>query len=233
MRRTLGQLFLAIVLLADAAWIPDAHARSSSSQNRQRQAGLVTQLFERFFFVEWLGEPLSLGRGFGACPQPQLRAALREPAKFPKTFLRRKPHPEIPAQYCGAAERKGSDKRWLSFTVTVPNATSCEAYVKRWQAVVTASDREEALRPYAVTDQIYNKYAIEPQSRTIRLQTPGQRNALEPFPTSARLVRHGEASGLCRFAFEQDESKYERDVKQLRGWWQCLRRLAGCERRGP
>jgi len=95
---------------------------------------------------------------------------------------------------------------------------------------MTASDREEALRPYVVTDAVYDKYAIEPQSRTVHLQSPGQQSALDRIPASVRLVRHAEVSSFCRFEFAQEETKYERDVKQLRDWWDCARSL-GCERR--
>lgn len=165
MRPRAGLACMAIMSIA-VALPSEADSGTGPETNRGRAALHIGEIFERFFFASWLGEPLSLGRS-GACPEAQVVAAIGQKQRFPDTFLRR--GPQIPAKYCGAVatERAGAEN-W-TFVLRVPKVKTCDDYAERWRAFISPSATAEAIESYVILNETYDKYGIEEQSRAIYL----------------------------------------------------------------
>jgi len=202
LRSTASFLFLAGCL--SAALSTAASAKPPPSYQRAQIADFVQDIFERFFFKAWLGEAMSFRSG--ACPEAQIREAVQHKESFPEAFRRRNKDPRISSEYCGVASIRLDPPKNMSFVLTVPVSNSCAQYRTQWEAFVSEEIRSVAVQPYAISDRIYEKFAIPEQSRSIYRQiAPNNLDQSTRFDKRTlgqfHIADSTEQDGFCRFTF--------------------------------
>lgn len=193
--------------------VSDAHAHSSPSARRAHTAYLIQEVFERFFFRSWLGEAMSLA-GSGGCPEAQVLGALGQKDRFPETFRRPAPDPRLSSNYCGAITIEIERPQSLRFVLRAPKADTCEDYVRQWQTFVSSLTMAGAIKDYLVSDETYDRYGIETQSRSIYRDVsapiyPFNEISVEQTLISIRrfrLVSRREVDSMCHFEFLHEKA---------------------------
>lgn len=204
-------IWLSIPIVASASVFPSiADARTPPRHFRLQVAHVIQEAFERFFFAAWLGEPMSLTEG-GTCPQAQILAALGDKSRFPNSFKRRVPDPEVSSDYCGGVAIALEEREVLHFSLIAPKVSDCADYLARWRAFLAAADTVSAMRPYPLSDESYEKYGIPESGRSFYQDDPGapeQPIARATIEEIRRFQVQGshEQAGFCRFEFVFRES---------------------------
>jgi hypothetical protein len=187
-----------------------ASAKPPPSYQRRQIAHFVQDIFERFFFKTWLGEPMSLSGSAmslsGACPESQIREALQQRGSFPEAFRRRDKDPRISSEYCGAVAVQLTSPGNMSFVLTIPVSNTCAQYQAQWEAFASEEIRSVAVQPYAISDATYAKFSITEQSRSIYRQTaPYNLDQSTRFDRHTlgqlRIIESTERDGVCRIVF--------------------------------
>jgi hypothetical protein len=155
------------VALAIACWLAqlsDALAFSGPRLQRASAISLTREMFKRFFFTLWLGEPLSL-QGSPHCPDADIRKAMQRKDRFPETFKRKTLTPETYfLKYCSPVSVTGALPENKAFTLKAPKVNACGEYIERWHSFVSGSDLAQQIRPYIVSYDTYNKYRLSEMS---------------------------------------------------------------------
>jgi hypothetical protein len=158
-----GKFLRASVLIAATlAIVSEANADKPLRLQRAEAVRFAAGLFKRFFFVEWLGEPFSL-QGVGNCGDDIILRATQDKAAFPESLKRQSLEPgNFYLKYCSPVSLTGT---MTGFSVKVPMVDTCDAYLKRWNALIATAPLEEGLKPYRLNRDLYEKYDIQGQAR--------------------------------------------------------------------
>jgi hypothetical protein len=103
----LSVLGLAILMLGPPL-LESAGAKSSPIQNQHSIAIDIEVLFQRWFFLDWLGELLVIDSAI-SCPQTQVEEAVRNKAAFP-TSLETIGNEKDASRYCRPTATRFNDR---------------------------------------------------------------------------------------------------------------------------
>jgi hypothetical protein len=205
-----ASVWLGVLIVASASVFPSiADARTPPRRHRQTVAHVIQEVFERFFFAAWLGEPMSLIEG-GTCPQAQILAALGDKSRFPDSFRRRVPDPKIASDYCGGVAI-ALKQEVLQFSLIAPKVSDCADYLTRWRAFLAATDTASAIQRYPLSDRGYEKYGIPLSGQSFYVDETGAREQRIERATIEQIRRFQvqsshEQAGFCQFDFVFRES---------------------------
>jgi hypothetical protein len=193
--------------------IEQAGAGTPMARHRGYAVLYIEALFQRWFFMDWLGEPIVIASVL-SCPQPQVERAVRDATSFPRS-LATLGSGKDDWPYCRPTSTAFNDDRNLSVTLVAPKIATCSDYVRRWHAFVGSSSLEEAVRPYDVLDSTYDKYSIPSAVRTIeRIKYDGTRghsrtNSLETV-ARFRLIKTVERGRFCFVDFLHRDAAHDK-----------------------
>jgi hypothetical protein len=198
---------VALVACSYLVLVSPASTKPEAGRSRRYPAFVIGDVFERFFFAQWLGVSMSL-RG-AACPAEQLHEAIADKGKFPSSFERRTINPNIASPLCRAVEFRFDDRNNMQLALRVPNLSSCDAYVEKWKGFSSATSMKHAIEPYKVSEDSYDKYNIAKQARPIwRVKSRFDAREIEKIDLSSvlafRLANVSDRDGFCRFEFRYE-----------------------------